>query len=182
MLNAQCSRTFATNPNPRMRCPFVQIILSNSNRRPSADCAQSPRWCQSSNSAELDRLPAIPARRDAESNAHLYRCRCSPLARSDSACGGDRISLVPQASDTRLRTVALTEAPHDAPQSIFAIFHLRAVQFAGRSTGQGDSNALTASVPRVLDHRPPHRHSCARSTSNASKGIRCILPTDRFRT
>jgi hypothetical protein len=35
----------------------------------------------------------------------------------------------------------------------------RAVQFAGRSTGQGDNKALNASVPRVLDHRLPHRHS-----------------------
>jgi hypothetical protein len=48
----------------------------------------------------------------------------------------------------------------------------RAVQFAGRSTGQGDNKALIASVPRVLDHRLPHRHSCARSTSPADKGFR----------
>ena len=33
----------------------------------------------------------------------------------------------------------------------------RAAQFAGRSTGQGDNNALIASVSRVLDHRLTHR-------------------------
>ena len=48
----------------------------------------------------------------------------------------------------------------------------RAVQFAGRSTGQGDNKALIASVPRALDHRLPHRHSCARSTSPADNGLR----------
>ncbi len=58
MLNALCSRSFATNPNFRMCRPSLQIILSNSNRRQSPNCAQSPRWCESSNSAELDRLPA----------------------------------------------------------------------------------------------------------------------------
>ena len=52
----------------------------------------------------------------------------------------------------------------------------RAVQFAGRSTGQGDNNALIASVPRVLDHRLPHRHSCARSTSPADKRIPLDIP------
>ncbi len=37
----------------------------------------------------------------------------------------------------------------------------RAVQCAGRSTGHDDNITLIASVPRVLDHRLPHRHSCA---------------------
>jgi hypothetical protein len=48
----------------------------------------------------------------------------------------------------------------------------RAVQFAGRSTGQGDSNALIASVPRVFDYRLPHRRRSPRSTSPADKGFR----------
>ena len=48
----------------------------------------------------------------------------------------------------------------------------RAVQFAGRSTGQGDNKALIASSPCTLDHRLPHRHSCARSTNPADKGFR----------
>ena len=58
----------------------------------------------------------------------------------------------------------------------------RAVQFAGRSAGQGDNKALIAAVPRVRDHRLPHRHSYARSTSPADQRFRStyhirILPT-----
>jgi len=48
----------------------------------------------------------------------------------------------------------------------------RAVQFAGRSTRQGDNKALIASVPRALDHRVPHRHSCAR----IGNGVANLLP------
>ena len=48
----------------------------------------------------------------------------------------------------------------------------RTVQFAGRSTGQGDSNALTALSPCALDHRLLQRQSSARSTSPADKGSR----------
>ena len=46
----------------------------------------------------------------------------------------------------------------------------RAVQFAGRSTGQGDNKALIASSPCTLAHRLPHRHSWALSTNLAGDG------------
>ena len=45
----------------------------------------------------------------------------------------------------------------------------RTVQFAGRSTGQGDSNALPALLPCALDHRLLQHQSSARSTNPADK-------------
>ncbi len=48
----------------------------------------------------------------------------------------------------------------------------RTVQFAGRTTGQGESNAFTAFSPCALDHRLLQCQSSARSTSPADKGFR----------
>ncbi len=63
------------------------------------------------------------------------------------------------------------------PHSLYNSFAVRGeltrtVQFAGRSTGQGDSNALTTLSPCALDHRLLERQSSARSTKPADNGFR----------
>ena len=55
----------------------------------------------------------------------------------------------------------------------------RTVQFAGRTTGQGDNNALIAFVPRVRDHSLPHRRSCAVAVFGALGDGRSLRAEDR---
>jgi hypothetical protein len=50
----------------------------------------------------------------------------------------------------------------------------RAVQFAGRSTGQDDNKPLIASSPRTLDQRPPHETHSA--LSREPRWVRSLGP------